>query len=635
MKTLLILLSLLCTSVLAESLPVEAFGKLPQVSDFVLSPDGQKAAYAVHSNGDTLVGIRDFVTGDIKYLLKTDNEKFKITWYVWANNELLLVSTDYPVFHNGTAYKESRLLKVKADGSQDDIQTVVSPKLSSTWKKNHDHIAQFQNRIVDILPDEPHHILMAVDFEVQNLPTVYKVDLRKKMARTTIQKRKNNIKQWIVDRQHRVRLAKGRDETRAFYNIKDLKTGEWRTLWDYDVFKSAHIEALGFALDPNILYFRTDNNGYQAVFKLDVSKKGAKKELVYFDENKDVDGDLLYSNISNDVIGISGFVNDDKDINKLKKGLDKAIPNASNKIISLSNNQRQYILYSRSGAEPGAYYYGDRDKGGLGFLADDYPSLYNKGLADKTVNTFKTRDGATLEVNVTPPFGGFSEKNPSPAVVLLHLGLMSQDQDSFDWLTAFLSNRGYAVIQPKYRGAGNDRFRLALKPVSKSGSTMLDDIEDTVSWLSNNYSINQNKISAFGRGQGGYAAMMALAKKQGVFASAVSFSAVSDIKMMMVRAQDFGGYDVIKRRIGNDSKVWKENSPITYAGEINVPILLIHGSKDRVTTVDHSQDMYRKLKHRNKKVEYLELEKGNHFLEIERNRLAMLNALDVFLKKHN
>ena len=50
--------------------------------------------------------------------------------------------------------------------------------------------------------------------------------------------------------------------------------------------------------------------------------------------------------------------------------------------------------------------------------------------------------------------------------------------------------------------------------------------------------------------------------------------------------------------------------------------------------VSHSKKMYKALQRHNKQVEYIELKNGTHHMEIEKNRIAVLEAFDRFLNRH-
>ncbi|PMG80905.1 hypothetical protein BCU84_03310 [Shewanella sp. 10N.286.51.B7] len=65
-----------------------------------------------------------------------------------------------------------------------------------------------------------------------------------------------------------------------------------------------------------------------------------------------------------------------------------------------------------------------------------------------------------------------------------------------------------------------------------------------------------------------------------------------------------------------------------------MPILLIHGDNDKVVQVSQSRDMYRKLDGLDKKVKYLEIDNGNHYLSNNQHRLMTFKAIDEFLSKN-
>src|SRR3546814_2287120 len=72
--------------------------------------------------------------------------------------------------------------------------------------------------------------------------------------------------------------------------------------------------------------------------------------------------------------------------------------------------------------------------------------------------SFPAADGTTLPAYLTLPPG--SDGKNLQAIVMPHGGPASRDQWGFDWLTQFFVNRGYAVLQPNYRGStgyGDDR----------------------------------------------------------------------------------------------------------------------------------------------------------------------------------
>src|SRR3546814_13962527 len=86
--------------------------------------------------------------------------------------------------------------------------------------------------------------------------------------------------------------------------------------------------------------------------------------------------------------------------------------------------------------------------------------------------SYPAADGTTIPAYLTLPPG--SDGKNLQAIVMPHGGPASRDQWGFDWLTQFFVNRGYAVLQPNYRGStgyGDDWFndRSEERRVGKEG----------------------------------------------------------------------------------------------------------------------------------------------------------------------
>lgn len=251
---------------------------------------------------------------------------------------------------------------------------------------------------------------MALDLKIANRPDVYKVNLSSKFKRELVYRSKSHISHWLTDRQHRVRLGYGRDETKIFYRLHDLKTDEWRNIWEYEIFDAPDITPLGFGLNPSHLYIRAIHNDRYAIFMVDVSSKQLAQTLVYADENYDIEGSLIYSKKSKDVIGVyHGEASDAKhffapDHANFQRALNNAIPDAYNNIVSMSDDENKYILFTSNPKNPGAYYLGDRKEQRLDFILDEYPLLFQKSLPEKTKITYQARDGLKIEGYITLPY---------------------------------------------------------------------------------------------------------------------------------------------------------------------------------------------------------------------------------------
>ena len=312
--------------------------------------------------------------------------------------------------------------------------------------------------------------------------------------------------------------------------------------------------------------------------------------------------------------------------------LNTALPDAYNNVSSFSADERKYILYTSKSQSPGAYYLGNRDTNELTFVLEQYPLLYQQKLSGKNKILYKARDGVAIEGYITQPHTNV--KNTKGAIVLPHGGPMARNYAGFDWFSEFFASRGYTVLEPNFRGSSGYGFKFEMESVQKWGGAMQDDLADAAKWMIKEYDIDKNKVCILGGSYGGYAALMAAVKQQDVFKCAASFAGVSDLELILAKARRFTNNEVVKKQFGTDSDVLEKNSPVNFAKEINIPVLLIHGDKDRVVDVKHSRDMYEELQDYKKEVEYIELENGNHHMEIEAHRMKVLTSFDAFLQKH-
>ncbi len=74
--------------------------------------------------------------------------------------------------------------------------------------------------------------------------------------------------------------------------------------------------------------------------------------------------------------------------------------------------------------------------------------------------SYPAADGVLIPAYLTLP-PGREDAHGLPAIVLPHGGPSARDDWGFDWLAQFYAARGYAVLQPNYRGSagyGDDWF---------------------------------------------------------------------------------------------------------------------------------------------------------------------------------
>lgn len=186
-----------------------------------------------------------------------------------------------------------------------------------------------------------------------------------------------------------------------------------------------------------------------------------------------------------------------------------------------------------------------------------------------------------------------------------------------------------------FRGSSGYGHDFMQQGLASWGQAMQDDVADGTQWLIDQNIADKDKICILGASYGGYAALMGGVKTPELYRCIVSFAGVTDVERLVKQSRRYTNYDIVKKQIGSDYDQLWDNSPLKYAEQIDKPVLLIHGSKDRVVRVNHSERMYDELKDEGKSVRYIELDGGDHYLSNNRHRLTTFKAIESFLGQYN
>jgi dipeptidyl aminopeptidase/acylaminoacyl peptidase len=618
--------------VFSAELPVSSFSQLPSVSGVDLSPNGSQIAFIEnYANPElSVLTTLNLSTGDKKLLVKSDNEDIKVNWFRWANEKTLIVSVRFASKIRTVAYKETRLLAIDVDGKEVKQRNLIRAGT------NDEHVSQFQDDVVSFLPDDPDHILIALDLDVPNLPSVYKLNIYSR-RKTRIEKGKMDVVDWMADRQGNLRLGKALNYTTGEASIR-IKVGDddtWQKMFEYNALEESGIIPLGFAKDPNILYFKAYNDDKLALYKIDLATK--KIDLIFQDPNYDFDGSLIYSRRSNDVIGFrhsnsdGGRVYWDESYAKFQKAIDTAMPDTSNYLVDFSDDENIYTIYSENDFTPGAYFLGNRKEKTINLAFEQYPLLPPDGLSEHSLVTYTARDGTQIEGYLSLPK---NTQGPIATIMHPHGGPGAREYDGFDYWTSYFISRGYAVFRPNFRGSTGYGKQFAESQMQAWGLGMQDDLTDAAKWLVEQKIADPKRMCIVGASYGGYAAMMAAVKTPDLFQCAVSFAGVMDLESLVSKSRYFLNKKFVRKQFGEDDDDLEARSPYYQAKRIKIPVLLMHGEDDRVVDVKQSREMFNELEDLGANVRYVELKNGDHYLSIQRNRHRVFNEMDDFLKKY-
>ena len=300
----------------------------------------------------------------------------------------------------------------------------------------------------------------------------------------------------------------------------------------------------------------------------------------------------------------------------------RRFPGRTVTLYSQSQDRQRVVAYVSGPSNPAVYYLVDLRSHTADIVGEEYPGLAHVALGEQRTLVYKARDGAPIAAYLTVPAGG--EAKQLPLVVLPHGGPESRDYPRFDWWAQFLVTRGYAVLQPQYRGSAGfgEAFRLAGR--RQWGSLMQDDLTDGVRAMIEQGVADGGRVCIVGASYGGYAALAGAAFTPELYACAVSVNGPANLPEMLAwqvsqrgKESSTAGYwvDSIGSRL--DPQVLAR-SPAKAVEHVRAPILLIYSADDTVVPPSQSREMAQALKEHGTPVELVRLEGDDHWLSRER-----------------
>jgi dipeptidyl aminopeptidase/acylaminoacyl peptidase len=623
-----------------------------------LSPDGSLAVFLGAGPGrTTIVYIADIAAGTTKpiFYSKADPEAFRSCAFV-SNAKLACRFT--AIFKSESArlatsnglIAASRMISIGIDGR--NLKYLGQP--ASDYDVG---LRQFDGEIIDWLPGGGNEVLMTRLFLPEGFRDVPSNVQRTKrgvgvvklnvdtLATTIVEQPRDNVATWMSDGQGHVRLmgtAQLSAETfttgRVKWVYRTASSRDWKSLTDYvdtDASGSPEFEPLAIDASINSLYALRKRNGRMALTKIELTDPPVETVVA---ENPKVDiDDVVRSGDGQRVIGYT-YVEDyrrtvyfDPEYQALSAALSRALPNHPLvDFVTSSEDGKKLLLFAGTDKDPGRYYLFDKAKKSLGEIMAVRPNLANRELAEVKPITYAAADGTAIPAYLTLPPG--KEAKNLPAIVLPHGGPSSRDEWGFDWLPQFLAARGYAVIQPEYRGSAGFGDAWLAQNGFKGWRTSIGDISAAARYLAKEGIANANRIAILGWSYGGYAALQSAETEPSLYKAVVAIAPVTDLSLLKNETEDFVSRNEIANVVGGGSNA-AEGSPLRSVAAIQAPVLLVHGDRDLNVGFVHSQRMQAALLSAGKQSEFLSFEGLDHQLQDNVARAKMLLEIGQLLDR--
>jgi dipeptidyl aminopeptidase/acylaminoacyl peptidase len=302
--------------------------------------------------------------------------------------------------------------------------------------------------------------------------------------------------------------------------------------------------------------------------------------------------------------------------------------------------ERKHVLFKRySDRDPGTIYLYDVEARSARMLWHERPEMNRETLCETKSCDYPARDACRIPAYLTTPR---DTKPPWPLIVFPHGGPRMRTSPGFDGRVQFLASRGYAVLQPNFRGSrGYGKAFMNAGDGQWGKGVMQSDVTDGVDFLINSGKVDKRRVAIFGGSYGGYAALAGLAFTPDHYAAGICLFGISDLidytTVFSMDSQPYAGDTV--RRIGHPTTATgreqlEDLSPVNHAAAFRSPLLIYHGAKDTLIPVSHARRMVAALKNSGKPVDYLLATHEGHGFSQPESEMAVYRAIEIFLHEH-
>jgi dipeptidyl aminopeptidase/acylaminoacyl peptidase len=624
------------------------FGARDNVLDVGISPDGTKLTLIQPLGAHAMVLKTAVMDKEAKLatILTAAGEPERLEGCDWAANDRLVCSVATRTVVAGSPYSASRLVALDVDGGN---MKMLSARASARAQGT----VLYGGRVLDWLGDDGKTVLMDRWFvpettigthlaSSRNGLGVERVDVHS-FSRSVVEPPNAIASRYITDGRGTVRVMAlapennvGRSRDRLDWRYRRKGSRDWLPL-NSEAFSGG--QSTGFhplAVDPDLdVVYGLDNvSGRTAVFK--VALDGSlKKELVFEQPGADVD-QLVRIGRQRRVVGASWIADRresamfDPALKKLSAALSRALPGAPLvHVVDASADEQRLVVFAAGDTQPGTFYLLDRASRKMEEIARVRPALGDVKLAPVKWVSYPAADGTMIPAYLTLPVAG-SGRN-IPAIVMPHGGPWSRDEWGFDWLPQFFAARGYAVLQPQYRGSTGFGTDWYAENGFRSWRTAVGDIADGGRWLATSGVADPAKLAIVGWSYGGYAALQAQVVDPALFKAAVAIAPVTDFGALRT---EWGGTSTDASLLATfgDAQTAQEGSPARHAERFAAPVLMFHGTNDENVSVNEARLMASRLKGAGKKAELIEFKALDHQLDDSVARADLLRRSDAFLR---
>ena len=608
----------------------ELFFGNPEIAAAQLSPDGQYVAFLKPWNDTRNIYVKKTAEPFDKARLVTTEKKRPIANFFWSRDSKLIL------------YVKDK------DGDENFNVWAVDPSAQNAAgsdapaSRNLTDAKGARAIIYSVPKKQPDTIFVGLNDRDAAWHDVYKVTISSGQ-RELLRKNTDHIAGWDFDLDGKLRLA-----TRVADNgdteILKVDADGYKKVYSCTVFESCGTER--FDKDGRRVYMQTNKGDVDLVRLVLFDPETSQEQLVESDPLKRVDfGSAIFSDATDELIG-TAYVDErtrlyfrDKGWEADYKLLQSKFPGKEIGFASSTADERLLLITAGGDTDPGERYLFDRTTKALTLQYKQRERIPREHMASMKAVRYPSSDGLEIPAFLTLP-KGVAPKN-LPAIVLPHGGPWARDNWGFNNLAQFMANRGYAVLQPNFRGSTGYGKKFLNAGNKQWGDKMQDDITWGVKYLIAQGIADPKRVGIMGGSYGGYATLAGVAFTPDVYGAAVAIVAPSNLITLLDSIPPYweSGRIIFYERMGNPKTPEGKaqlvrQSPLTSAAKIKTPLLVAQGANDPRVKKAESEQIVIALRDRGFPVEYILAPDEGHGFQRPINSMSLWAASEKFFAQH-
>jgi len=609
----------------------ELFFGDPEIAGAQISPDGQWISFLKPYKGVRNIWVKKTAEPFTNAKPITADTKRPIPGYFWSRDgKYILYVQDQAGDENYNVYAVN---PADAPASGQDVPAA----------RNLTEAKGVRASIYSVPRSEPDAIYVGLNDRDAAWHDLYKVKISTG-ERTLMRKNTERITAFFFDLKDQLRLAT-RSAENGDTEVLRVDADKFTKIYSCNVFESCG--PVRYHKDGERVYFQTNKGSGVDLVSLELlNPTTGKEELVETDPLKRVDfGNATFSEVTDSLIATTyddereRIYWKDKAFEADYKNLQKKLPGKEIGFGSSTKDEKLWIVVANADTDPGSVYLYDRTTKKLTLQYQSREKLNRADLAPMKPVRYKSSDGMEIPAYLTLPKG--VEPKNLPVVIVPHGGPWYRDSWGYNAFSQFLANRGYAVLQPNFRGSTGYGKKFIDAGNKQWGDKMQDDITWGVKYLIAEGIADPKRVGIMGGSYGGYATLAGVAFTPDVFAAGVSIVGPSNLITLLESIPPY--WEQIRKlfyeRMGDPNTPEGKaqllrQSPLTAALKIKTPLLVIQGANDPRVNKRESDQIVIALRDRGFPVEYMVAPDEGHGFARPVNNMAMFASGEKFLAKY-